>query len=52
MIESCLRDLGREVVTVGVFKHVVMGLPSSLIPLSLIGGRIAKTMRNTALLKK
>jgi len=24
MIESCLRDLGRRIITTGVFKHVMM----------------------------
>ena len=43
MIESCLTDLGREVVTTGVFKHVLFSLPS--FPISLIGRTIATKVR-------
>ena len=50
MIESCLRDLGREVVTTGVMKHVIMNLQLA-IPISCLLGKVAKAFREKAILK-
>ena len=52
MVESCLLDLGREVCTTGVMKHVPNNLQFEYIPLNWFYGKIAKGMRDKAILYK